>query len=106
MSGGEMTLPDPIAAKWLDLAVTYASGRGYSFAADCLSDLTIFLSNGSRELQTSNRAAEASAHDQDVERLVNYMIDELERQTPGETELHEWTFANARIRLCPLFPFC
>jgi hypothetical protein len=99
-------LPDAIASSWLDVGINYARARGYTFGDDCLSDFSGFVANAAAQFRSSSAEVSASSRDDDVRRLVQYMIEELERQTPGDTTLHEWTLSGARLRFCPLFPFC
>jgi hypothetical protein len=98
--------PDSIAHVWLNTATAYASTRGYSFDASCLEDLKQLLDNGATQLRSSNLEAKPEDYVGDVEHLVSYMITELQKQSPGETVLHEWTLLSAQKSLCPLFPFC
>ncbi len=106
MSGYASPLSDEIAEAWVNAAVEYAGARGFSFDPSCLSDLTSFLNDAAAQLRASSEGATADAHLQTVRQLVQYMIEDLGQQSPGETVLHEWTLANAKSRLCPLFPFC
>jgi len=106
MNGTASPLSDEIADVWVNAAIQYAGTRGYTFDPSCLSDLTIFLNNAAAQLRASSEEAIANPHLQNVRQLVQYMIEDLGEQSPGERELHEWTLANAKTRLCPLFPFC
>ncbi len=106
MSGYASPLSDDIAEVWINAAVQYAGSRGYTFDPSCLSDLTAFLNGAATQLRASDEAATADAHLLSVMQLVQYMIDDLTEQSPGEKVLHEWTFGNAKLKLCPLFPFC
>jgi hypothetical protein len=106
MSDHGQTLPDAMSVAWRDLAVSYAGGKGYTFTPDCLSDLTAFLNGGAFQLRSADAEASSSSHVDEVKRIVDYMITELGRTTPGQTELHEWTLTAAKSGLCPLFPFC
>jgi hypothetical protein len=106
MSGYALPLSDEIAELWIKEAVRYAEVKGYSFDPDCLSDLTGFLQNAAMQLRSSDEAADGTRYLLGVMQLVQCMIDELDAQSPGEKVLHEWTLPSARLKLCPLFPFC
>ena len=106
MNGSTVSDGNAISDSWLNAAVQYAQERGYTLDSGCLADLTTFLNDAARTLRASNEAAVASSHVADVERLVQFMIDELTAESPEATVLHEWTLLNARSRFCPLFPFC
>jgi hypothetical protein len=106
MNGYASPLSDEVANVWLNAAMQYAETRGYTFDPACLADLSAFLNNAAARLRESREEASADSHLQDVRHLVQYMIEELDAQSPGDRELHEWTLANAKTRLCPLFPFC
>jgi len=106
MSGYASPKSDEITELWIKEAVRYAEAKGYSFDPDCLSDLTVFLNNAAVQLRASEVEADGNPHLSGVTQLVQYMIDELNAQIPGEKVLHEWTLSSARLKLCPLFPFC
>ena len=101
-----LTLPEEVSGRWVATAVAYAQSRGYTFASDCLNDLTAFLGNGAVQFLAVASESDPNSHHGDVKRLVDYMIEELDRSAPGDKELHEWTLSAARSRFCPLFPFC
>jgi hypothetical protein len=104
--GGFATFSDEIADSWLSSAIGYAQARGYTFDPSCQADLTTFFNNAAAQLRASGAEAGAASHNQNVQLLVQFMIEELNTQSPEARVLHEWTLANARIRFCPLFPFC
>ena len=106
MSGYASPMSDEIAELWTKEAIRYAGAEGYTFDPNCLSDLTVFLNNAAMQLRASEAEADGNSHLSGVTQLVQYMIDELEAQSPGEKVLHEWTLSSARLKLCPLFPFC
>lgn len=103
---GTAPAPEPIVVLWLNVATQYAQSNGYTFEPACLADLTVFLSNGAAQLRSSGEEAAAPSHTANVEHIVQLMIEELAAQAPQDTELHEWTLMNAKLKLCPLFPFC
>lgn len=106
MNGQSLTDPDPIVSEWLGIAVSYAQGRGFTFTKDCLADLQGFFNGGAVKLRTLNQEASAGLHSGSIEQLVNLMINQLQSEAPGTTELREWTFLGAVAKFCPIFPFC
>jgi hypothetical protein len=106
MGGRGVMLSDEIADSWLDAAIRHAQMQGYTFEPACQADLEDFLRNAATQLRASEREATAKSHISEVQHLVQYMIEESIAVSPRARELHEWTFAHARTRFCPLFPFC
>ena len=106
MSDYGSPLSDEIADSWLGVATAYAQSRGYTFASECIADLTEFLNGAAVQLRASGSDSTASSHNPDVQRLVQLMIEELNAQSPNDKQLHEWTLIDAKKRFCPLFPFC
>lgn len=106
MSGYGATFSDEISDSWLSTAIEYARAWGYTFDPSCQADLTAFFNNAAAQFRVSGAEAVAGSHNQDVQHLVQYMIEELKKESPLALELHEWTLMNARARFCPLFPFC
>lgn len=102
----EASLPEEPASLWIDVALQYASTRGYTFDPSCRADLVAFFGNAAERLRASGKESAASSFNQAVQVLVEYMIESLREESPVARELHEWTLANARTRFCPLFPFC
>jgi hypothetical protein len=107
MSGfGTAPAPEPTVTLWLNAATQYAQSSGYTFEPACLADLTAFLDTGAAQLRSSGEEAVAPSQSANVQHLVQLMIEELAAQAPQDKELHEWTLMNAKLKLCPLFPFC
>jgi hypothetical protein len=99
------SVPAP-SSKWLNVAQNFASEQGYTFTTDCLANLTSFLVNAAGKLGPEGVTESAESHIDDVRRLVQYMIEEVNSVSPTDRELHEWSLSQALMRLCPLFPFC
>jgi hypothetical protein len=101
------SVPVPDSARvWLNVAQSFAQDQGYTFTTDCLTDLEHFLGDATVKLPASVITESAESHKDDVRRLVQYMIDEVKGVSPTDRELHEWSLSQARLRFCPLFPFC
>ncbi|SEC08040.1 hypothetical protein SAMN05443244_2596 [Terriglobus roseus] len=92
--------------EWTAVAQEYAASRGYRFSDECLSDLRGFLAGGLANLGHRSSEIEIRSYNSSVVQLVQAMIDESAEVADGETILHEWTLQAARVKFCPLFPFC
>jgi hypothetical protein len=105
VTGQLMMVPDAIS-RWMGVATSFALSRGYTFDPHCLKDLFDFLSGGAASMPESTSGDTLGTYDAAVENLVAAMIENLNIQDPLGSVLHEWTLSNAKLRVCPLFPFC
>lgn len=99
--------PSPYSEeRWIAVAVTYAAERGYTYSNECLADLSSFLRGAAANLRAAEAAENPDKLLQDVKRLVRLMIDERIAEDSTSTTLQEWTLTQAKLKFCPLFPFC
>ena len=81
---------------------TTVSASGLTIAPDCEHHLRAFVWQGEAGITSfPDRRAEAVGN---LLRFVAEMIDESRSQ--GLDGLHEPTFFAAKMKLCPLWPFC
>jgi hypothetical protein len=98
--------PDFLFERLLSRAKTVASRNGYGFATNCENDLRIMIQGGVTQLKSSN-VVELLDATQAAENNLELLVLEMIRNVPaGQLELQEFTLMNARLKLCPLYPFC
>jgi hypothetical protein len=97
---------DFLSERFLSHAKAVASRNGYTFAVNCENDLRTMIQTGITQLRLSP-TAELSDRTQVVENNLELLVLEMIRALPkGQTELQEFTLINAKLKLCPLYPFC
>ena len=79
----------------------------FGFAPGCWSLVQSFVTTGVQQIVNSGALdddVKIALAEADLLRFVAEMM--VEAQNSGLTELHENTYDAAKLRLCPLFPFC
>jgi hypothetical protein len=80
-----------------------ARAAGLGVGSDCEGDVRRFITPQDQLYRSSPQPVRERIRD-NFRRLVKEMVKEAKRR--NLTELRESTFHEARLKLCPLFPFC
>jgi hypothetical protein len=70
----------------------------------CESQLRQFVEHGAAALGDAASPDETQEAQENLRRFIRLMVKDATKM--GSTQLHGGTFADAKSRLCPLFPFC
>lgn len=92
--------------KRLKTVASRAKGK-FGIMSDCENYLNEFIEHGVKVLSSQGflgNETELRKAESNLVRFVNAMKDEARNQKLAV--LHEFTFMNAKARLCPLWPFC
>jgi hypothetical protein len=85
-----------------EIVVSELAANNMGIAANCLQLLQAFVR--AAELQLANSPSRAAEAEQNLRQFIQAMIQDA--GIHGWSELHEDTFYGAKLKLCPLFPFC
>lgn len=92
-----------IVTELMPILIEEAKAHGLGVGPDCESEVSRFIMPQD-QLYRSSTSRQRMEIQENFRRLATEMVHEAGRR--GLLELRETTFHAARMKLCPLFPFC